>query len=87
MNSWITLWNHAAEMWAAAMWRACWQGGRKASSFLTLNRARLALISFALPATSVWRAWCRSAAIRPSIGSKKHSHDRSRIAYFQQGVR
>jgi ATP-dependent DNA ligase len=35
----------------------------EASSFLTLNRARLGLTSFALPATSVWRAWFRSAAI------------------------
>ena len=44
----------------------CWRGGRKAFSSATLSKARLARTSFAPPATSVWRAWFRSAAIAPT---------------------
>jgi hypothetical protein len=39
-------------IFARRIWRACWQGDRKASSFLTSNRARSALIYSCKPASS-----------------------------------
>jgi hypothetical protein len=40
--------------------RGYWQGGRRASSFLTLNRARSDPIYSGRPASLDWRAWFRS---------------------------
>ena len=48
---------------AKPTWRDYWRGGRRAFSSATLSKARSGRTYSARPATSVWRAWFRSAAI------------------------